>query len=332
MNTITFLYRFSFFILFLSLTISCDDDDNNNVLGVENPRPLIYDVLRNNENTYGTLLAALEKADLENEIRESGRSVTLLAPTNEAFNQFLDGRTLDDFTAEQLESVLLYHIVPGNLDVDQVTDDMSVYASTSAQGPNDIDDNNTQLSMLFSTTNDQLIVNGGSANGGAAIRLTDTIPSNGVLHQVDRILLRPTLNTFLNTDSSLSELKSLVETTFTTGIFETENTPFTFFAPIDTAVEAQRETLNTLSEEQVRKLLQQHVVTKQNVIVANIASLAEGQTAATLLGDDFKLTLDAAEVTVTNGPTTAKIDQSQTIQTDNGVLHRIDTVLIPENL
>ncbi len=102
--------------------------------------------------------------------------------------------------------------------------------------------------------------------------------------------------------------------------------PFTVFAPSDNAfsklpsgtVESLLEDIPTL-----RKVLEYHVVSGK-VMAADVVKL---KTATTTTGEDVKIT--------TSG-NTVKVNDAQVVtpdvEADNGVIHIIDTVLLPSSI
>ncbi len=100
--------------------------------------------------------------------------------------------------------------------------------------------------------------------------------------------------------------------------------PYTVFAPSDEAFnKLPAATLETLMKdpEKLKNILAYHV-TEGKVLVTEIKP---GKT-KTLQGDPLTLTSDNGKVTV-NG---ANVTQSD-ISADNGVIHEIDTVVMPQN-
>ncbi len=102
--------------------------------------------------------------------------------------------------------------------------------------------------------------------------------------------------------------------------------PFTVFAPTDDAFAALPEgTLDSLlaDPEALKDVLLYHVVSGK-VLAADVVNLAS---ADTVLGQPVNVTVDGSDV---------KINDAQVISTDieasNGVIHVIDTVLIPPSL
>jgi len=101
--------------------------------------------------------------------------------------------------------------------------------------------------------------------------------------------------------------------------------PFTVFAPTDAAFAAlPAGTLDALLADPSGKLTD---ILKYHVVSGKVLStdLMDGMTATTLLGKDVKVTINAQGVFI-NG---AKVTVAD-IMADNGVVHVIDAVLIPE--
>lgn len=100
--------------------------------------------------------------------------------------------------------------------------------------------------------------------------------------------------------------------------------PFTVFAPTDDAFAAlPAGTLESLSVEQLTSILLYHVVPGK-VMAADAIALA-GQNADTLLqGKQITISVDGGSVKI-NGVTVILAD----IQASNGVIHVIDSVLLP---
>ena len=99
--------------------------------------------------------------------------------------------------------------------------------------------------------------------------------------------------------------------------------PFTVFAPSDDAfsklpsgtVESLLEDIPTL-----RKVLEYHVVSGK-VMASDVVSLDK---ATTLAGEDVKITASGSSVKVNDAQVV-----TPDVETDNGVIHIIDTVLLP---
>lgn len=129
-------------------------------------------------------------------------------------------------------------------------------------------------------------------------------------------------------NSSFTTFTSLLKTSGLAGILETPGS-FTIFAPTDQAFAAlSSETLRQLqlpkNRETLIRILRYHVVLKQ--LTANELSSGEIKT----LGDNpinVQVNTGANQISVNN----AQVVQPN-IQASNGVIHAINTVLIPPNL
>jgi uncharacterized surface protein with fasciclin (FAS1) repeats len=121
--------------------------------------------------SFATLVDLVQKAGLADELSGDG-PLTVFAPTDEAFAA-VPKETLDALAAdpEQLERVLLYHVVEGEVTSDEVADGAS--AATLA-GP-----------KVEFTVDDAVKVN------EATVISPDVMASNGVIHVIDAVLLPP---------------------------------------------------------------------------------------------------------------------------------------------
>lgn len=132
----------------------------------------ISDVLAGN-SSFSTLLAAVQAAGLQQTLSEPG-PVTVFAPTDEAFAALPAG-TIDKLllpeNKEQLEKVLSYHVVPGQV--------------TSADiRPGDVATVEGQTVSIASSANSVTV-------NDASVSQPDIAASNGVIHAIDKVLLPP---------------------------------------------------------------------------------------------------------------------------------------------
>jgi uncharacterized surface protein with fasciclin (FAS1) repeats len=102
--------------------------------------------------------------------------------------------------------------------------------------------------------------------------------------------------------------------------------PYTVFAPTDTAFaklpKAEIESL-LKNKEKLKGILLFHVL-PGNLSAAAVGKLHDGDKMKTVSGKEFTLGLKNNQVTV-NGSVVSKTD----IQASNGVIHAIDTVIMP---
>ena len=127
-------------------------------------------------------------------------------------------------------------------------------------------------------------------------------------------------------NQNLSTLVKAVKSTGSVQMLSSEG-PFTVFAPTNEAFNALPQgTLDNLmmaeNKDKLRNILAYHVV--EGTMMA--ADLKDGQTLTTAQGADLQVTKQNGNVMI-NGATVAKDD----VQASNGVVHVVDTVLMPSN-
>lgn len=122
--------------------------------------------------SFNTLVAAVQGADLVGTLKGEG-PFTVFAPTDEAFAKLPEG-TVDDLlkpeNKEKLQTILLYHVVPGKV---MASDVVKV---TSAKTAND-------MSLSVMADGNTVKIN------DAQVVQTDIKASNGVIHVIDTVLL-----------------------------------------------------------------------------------------------------------------------------------------------
>jgi uncharacterized surface protein with fasciclin (FAS1) repeats len=322
-NTITLL-----FISILVLT-SCENDD------FENETPSIANIAVSNPN-FSTLESAAIQGGLAVTLSNSNPndpsgSYTVFAPTNDAFARLgLNSETLGVLQDGFLTNTLLYHTSNGDLPSSQInTTDMF----PSLLGVN----------RRFVDRNGEIFIN------GSKVVLTDVNASNGTVHAIDKVMIATggdivqsalalqNAEVFIN-----PELTFLVEAVLYAELAEaltaSEGSPsFTVFAPTDQAFKDLGAALGLTFEEpaDIRQLPQEIVATVLlNHVVPNggkfTSELFQGP--ITPLGGE-NLTLGQYN----NGvlPVTGVGNQGSAnmvipdVQAVNGVIHVIDTVLLP---
>ncbi|MFW6259939.1 MAG: fasciclin domain-containing protein, partial [Tangfeifania sp.] len=165
----------------------------------------------------------------------------------------------------------------------------------------------------------------------------DIEAQNGVVHVIDTVILPnqlpETVVDIATSDDDFSILVSALtredlSTDFVGAL--TGEGPFTVFAPTNAAFAALLDELGAASLDDIdsatlEAVLQMHVVSGKVMS----ADLTEGMTAPTLLGEEITFSLDGgATITDPNGRVSniTAVD----IEAQNGVVHVIDTVILPE--
>lgn len=257
--------------------------------------------------SFNTLAAALTEADLIGALKGKG-PFTVFAPTDEAFNKLPKGTVeslLKPENRDQLISILTYHVVPGELDAKHVL----------------VSDTLKTLNGQRATIN----ANEGTI-GNASIIKTDIECSNGIIHVIDEVIM-PTTSTILETATSAGSFTTLAAALDAAGLIDalSGDGPFTVFAPTDAAfAKLPAGTVETLLKpenvEMLRSILLYHVV--EGRVYSDDAIKAKNAT--TLQGTKISIKKTKKGVMINDATVqTANIDNS------NGVIHVIDTVILP---
>jgi transforming growth factor-beta-induced protein len=122
---------------------------------------------------FSILVEAIVKADLVDALSAPG-PYTVFAPTNDAFNDLfasLGVNGIDDLTKEQLQPILLYHVVSGEVLAKDVT-------------------SGTITTLNKDATLDVKVKNGKvKINKSSDVIKTDIQGTNGVIHVIDAVLI-----------------------------------------------------------------------------------------------------------------------------------------------
>ncbi len=259
------------------------------------------------DGRFQTLVAALQAAGLVETLQGDG-PFTVFAPTDDAFSKLPDGTVealLDDIPA--LTEILLYHVVPGNVSADAV---VRLDSATTVQGD----------SVTITVDGSAVMVN------DARVVITDIQASNGIIHVIDSVLLPPQEpGSIVDIAAGDGRFQTLVAALQAAGLVDTlqGDGPFTVFAPTDDAfaklpdgtVEALLGDVAAITE-----ILLYHVV-PGSVSAEAVVGL---DSAATVQGDSVAITVDGSTVMVND----ARVLITD-IQASNGVIHVIDSVLLP---
>lgn len=320
-------------IVFLSLfSLSCDDDNENNDICCVGSS--IVDVA-SQEDSLSTLVAALQATGLDAALTGQG-PYTVLAPTNDAFDAFLasiNATSLEDIPVDVLTNVLLNHVILGEVESSSLTNG---YANTQAiSGAS-----GTNMSIYIN------IDNGVSFNGVSNVLTADVTASNGVVHVVDGVIGLPSIVTFALADPNFEILvQALTRDDLTqnfVGLLSipagSAPSPFTVFAPINSGfvnllAELGVNSLNDIDEPTLSAVLSYHVVVGANQLSVNLSGGMEFTTSldqAIPGGGNLLFNFDdlGGGILTDNNDRTSNIIALD-VQADNGIIHAIDTVVLP---
>jgi len=259
-------------------------------------------------NSFSTLVDLLDAADLVDTLKSDG-PFTVFAPLNTAFPS---GDALEAFKMatdlETLASILTFHVVPGEIMAADLAEGVTV---TTVEGTN----------LTFSVV-------GGPQVNNANIVATDIQTSNGIIHVLDAMLdpFAPTLD-IVETAVAAGNFTTLVDLVATAGLVDTlqGSGPFTVFAPVDSAFPsgaALEELKANMDLATLASVLTYHVLPGKIMST----DLAEGLTVPTVQGSNVTFSLMSGAMI-----NDANIVQAD-VETSNGVIHFIDTMLLPTTL
>jgi len=272
-----------------------------------------------------TLVTALKAGDLVAALQGKG-PFTVFAPSNAAFAK-LPKATLESLlepdNKDKLVGILTYHVVSG----------AAVYSKDLKATQN-----------VKTLQGDDVLVTSSSAgvtiNGNSKVTAADIAATNGVVHIIDTVLMPPTPKATTTAVSGPS--KNIVELAQGSSDLSTLVTalkagdlvaalqgkgPFTVFAPSNAAfAKLPKATLESLLEpdnkDKLVGILTYHVVSGAAVYSKDLKAT---QNVKTLQGDDVLVTSSSAGVTINGNSKVTAADIAAT----NGVVHIIDTVLMP---
>jgi transforming growth factor-beta-induced protein len=270
------------------------------------PQPDIIEVAVS-DGRFTTLAAALGAAGLIETLQGEG-PFTVFAPTDDAFAKLPAGTVealLNDIPT--LTNILLYHVVPGRVMASEV---VSLSSAGTVLGKD----------VGISVMGGRVKVN------DSEVIITDIEASNGVIHVIDSVLLPPEdLPSIVDIAVSDGRFTTLTAALAAAGLVETlqGEGPFTVFAPTDDAfaklpagtVEALINDIPTLTD-----ILLYHVVSGK-VMAADVVGLSS---ANAVNGDAIRISLAGGGVALND----SKVIITD-IEAENGVIHVIDSVLLP---
>lgn len=307
-------------------TTSCEKEEDNN----PDPQPsnTIADVAAANGN-FTILLDALERTNLTAAVSDPNATLTVFAPTDQAFGDLLAELNLADLDAVEaalgtdgLRTVLLYHVLGA-----QVTSDMVSTGYVSTLGTTADDD---ALSLYINVGNDVTI------NDRAEVGPLDVMADNGVIHVLDKVILPMTITQLLQVNDEYSSLVTalgVADGDIDDLLNDPTSGPFTLFAPDNAAfgdllTELNLPDLNAvvgaLGTDGLADVLLYHAVSGN----VNSDEVPTGSVPTALSGQNISISTSNG-VVITDSSNRTSTVESFDIQGVNGVIHGINTVLLP---
>ena len=316
--------KYFFAIIILSFSYSCSVDEGE----VELRPKTMLDLVQESSN-YTYLTYAISKTGLSNTLSSNNANLTLFAPDDMAFDRFLmqNGfRSIDEIPVDVLKKVLLNHVLVEPVEYNKFK---TGYYNTAAQIVKG--DYMQNLSMHIEEVNMRITLNGESM-------ITRAVRAeNGIVHAVNRVIPLPTIVTFAKADKNLEILLTALTRPDLTADFpsilsadsETSPAPFTVFAPtnqafVDLLQELGASSLSDIDEPTLKSTLTYHVIAET---LARSSQLSDNLQLETLGGTITANVTGGA--TLTDGNNRVSNIIAVDIQADNGVIHVIDKVILP---
>ncbi len=269
---------------------------------------------------FKSLVGALQATGLDAALADETKEFTVFAPTDAAF-ALINESTMNTLTEnpEILKSLLLQHVV-NDMSVDSITafslNGQSVETASSAMLP-----------IAINTTSDML------SFGGVNITMKDIYTTNGIIHVIDAVLIGD-----IEVPADMSIVEVAVENgSFTTlagalvatgldSVLSNLEKNYTVFAPTDAAFAKLPEgTLDNLTTEQLSDILLYHVL-PGNIKSDAAISLAQSAENTTETAAESSIAVSFTDKTLfANG---AKVSSTDVLA-KNGVIHVVDTVILP---
>lgn len=247
-------------------------------------------------------------------------------PDNEAFSRYLTSNgfaSLEEVPVDLLTEILLNHVQTGEISSGELSTGYIESMATGAASEENLN--------MYINNSEGVIINGVSEVVRADLEL-----ENGIIHVVDEVIGLPDIVTFALADPSFEILVAALTREEAFNFVETlmltdDPAPFTVFAPtnqafVDLLEELEAESLDDIPADMLKSVLSYHVVTGANM---RSSDLVDDMQVETLAGQSFRINL-GDEVMITDARMRTSNIIAVDVQANNGVIHVVDTVLLPE--
>lgn len=299
---------------------SCSDDSS----GGGSSKDLVEIASERNDLT--TFVLALQMTGIDATV-DGPESFTIYAPINSAWDDFLTQNGYASINAvpiDILKQIVYNHITQGDVDSEQI---LTGYKKTLAKGSAS---SVNFLNIYMDKTSTTL-----KLNGTAEVIVKDIDAKNGKLNTISHVLGLPTVLDHIKANSDLDKFEAALifnpDSGFSGLLSGTDNSPFTVIAPVNDGFtqyleEMEYENLGEIPTAELEEILQYHIVSGQNALSSTFVN---GQSFATMSGQNFTLTLTGGGKKITDVNSRVGTMQKTDIQCANGVIHTLDKVLLP---
>jgi len=300
--------------LFIALCAGCKKESK--------PQPpvqgsTITDIVSSNAS-FSLLKTAVIKAGLATTLSSTG-PFTVFAPSDTAFNgSGVGSSVIGALSGDKLKSILLYHTIPSK-----------ILAKDVPAGPN---------AKVVTAGGDSVFVTKNGAGvfvNGVPVTQADILASNGVVHAVARVLMPPVGNLVqsVQADTSLTYLVAAVlrasQGSADLATILSSGGIFTVFAPTNNAFRtagfATTDAINAANPDDLAAILTYHAISGRIFS----SDLTEGAQPVTVNGSKLTISLSGGATVKGISNSTGSNITAANIVASNGVIHKIDQVLLP---
>ena len=283
---------------------------------------------------FKTLVSLVKKAGLAGTLSAPG-NLTVFAPTDQAFANLkkrdpaLYNKVATD--KQLLRSVLTYHVVGKRIPAAA-----ALAAAKKGQKVKTVQGESIALSFKSG----KIVL-----NGAARVVIADVKASNGVVHAINAVIVPPSLSqpaapaptqSIVQIASGNPDFSTLVSLVQKAGLVEAISArgPFTVFAPTNEAfaklAKAAPATYAAVLADPalLANVLTYHVVAGDIKSAQAVAVAQQNGTVKALEGEQISLSLKDGKLTLNGSATVITAN----ILATNGVIHVIDTVIVPPSL
>ena len=263
---------------------------------------------------------SVQKSGLSSKLDSAAASLTLFAPTNDAFAASkIDATLINSLSLDQLKEIVLYHTI-----------DVKYLSSELPDGPN---------AKVTTASGDSVFVTKNSSGvyiNGIKVQTANIMASNGVLHTISKVLVSPVGNLVeaILADTTLSYLAAAVvrasQGNVNVAALLSSGGVFTVFAPTNQAFRnagfATVNDINAADPNVLSSILTYHVLAGR----VFSSDLTEGAQPTTLAGGSVTISLVNGGTVKGSGNASTSNIIGTNLMGSNGVIHLIDRVLLKQ--
>jgi len=280
---------------------------------IVNGQTNVYDNVIATSPNHTSLVAAINAAGLQSALQNPAATLTVFAPTNDAFNDLAAALGTDIptlLTSPDLSNILLYHVLGITAESGDISNGDIVAPLNTA---NTIKITKTSGGMVYANQ--------------AMVNAADLLADNGVVHSINAVILPVETVADVAIDNGFS---SLVTAVITAELLPALTNPFaelTVFAPSNDAFDDAAAALGTtvaglLALPNLSDILLYHVLG----VIAESGDINNGDIVTPLNNaNTIKITKTGSGMVYANQAMVTLAD----VEADNGVVHVIDAVILP---